>query len=60
NIKDASIINDKTLKGLGAMGVVRLGSDSMQVVLGPLAEIVAGEMKKVGAGEDLSSVQLPH
>ncbi|MGL5334806.1 MAG: N-acetylglucosamine-specific PTS transporter subunit IIBC [Enterovibrio sp.] len=60
NVKDASIINDKTLKGLGAMGVVRLGSDSMQVVLGPLAEIIAGEMKKVRVGEDLSSVQLPN
>lgn len=45
-LKDSSLANEKTLKALGAMGVVKLGSNNLQVILGPLAEIVAGEMKK--------------
>lgn len=58
-LKDSSLANEKTLKALGAMGVVKLGSNNLQVILGPLAEIVAGEMKKIPASEDLSSVKLP-
>ena len=59
SVNDMSIINEKTLKDLGAMGVVKLGSNNLQVILGPLAEIVAGEMKKVSKDEDLSGVELP-
>ncbi|HDU8600066.1 TPA: PTS transporter subunit EIIBC [Vibrio alginolyticus] len=59
SVKDMSVINEKTLKDLGAMGVVKLGTNNLQVILGPLAEIVAGEMKNVSKDEDLSSVQLP-
>lgn len=58
-IKDGTIVDEKTLKALGAMGVVKLGSNNLQVILGPQAEIVAGEMKKVGSTEDLSAIQLP-
>ncbi|GAL05469.1 N-acetylglucosamine-specific PTS transporter subunit IIBC [Photobacterium aphoticum] len=58
-LKDSSLADEKTLKALGAMGVVKLGSNNLQVILGPLAEIVAGEMKKVSPSEDLSSVKLP-
>ncbi len=58
-LKDSSLANEKTLKALGAMGVVKLGSNNLQVILGPLAETVAGEMKKIPASEDLSSVKLP-
>jgi len=58
-LKDSSLANEKTLKALGAMGVVKLGSNNLQVILGPLAEIVAGEMKKIPVSEDLSSVKLP-
>ena len=59
SVKDMSVINEKTLKDLGAMGVVKLGTNNLQVILGPLAEIVAGEMKNVSKDEDLSGVQLP-
>ncbi|MBS9817469.1 N-acetylglucosamine-specific PTS transporter subunit IIBC [Vibrio alginolyticus] len=59
SVKDMSVINEKTLKDLGAMGVVKLGTNNLQVILGPLAEIVAGEMKNVSKDEDLSDVQLP-
>lgn len=58
-LKDTSVISEKQLKGLGAMGVVKLGSNNVQVILGPLAEIVAGEMKKIPASEDLTAVALP-
>ncbi|ELR67321.1 PTS system, N-acetylglucosamine-specific IIA component [Photobacterium marinum] len=58
-LKDSSLADEKTLKALGAMGVVKLGSNNLQVILGPLAEIVAGEMKKIPVSEDLSSVKLP-
>lgn len=59
SVNDMSIIDEKTLKALGAMGMVKLGTNNLQVILGPLAEIVAGEMKSINANEDLSSVKLP-
>ncbi|MFO6422238.1 N-acetylglucosamine-specific PTS transporter subunit IIBC [Motilimonas sp. KMU-193] len=46
-LKDRSVIDEATLKGLGAMGVVKLGDNNLQVILGPQAEIVAGEMKAI-------------
>ncbi|MFA0084326.1 N-acetylglucosamine-specific PTS transporter subunit IIBC [Vibrio sp. 10N.261.51.F12] len=58
-MKDRSIVDEKVLKKLGAKGVVKLGENNLQVILGPLAEIVAGEMKAIGAGEDLTEVKLP-
>lgn len=45
-VNDMSQIEESTLKALGAMGVIKLGTNNLQVILGPLAEIVAGEMKK--------------
>ncbi|MCG3722451.1 PTS glucose transporter subunit IIBC [Vibrio cincinnatiensis] len=46
-VNDMSIIDEKALKDLGAMGVVKLGSNNLQVILGPLAEIIAGQMKNI-------------
>lgn len=46
-INDMSLVNEKQIKALGAMGVVKLGTNNLQVILGPLAEIIAGEMKKM-------------
>ncbi len=43
------IIDEGKLKELGAMGVVKLGNNNLQVILGPLAEIIAGEMKNQSA-----------
>lgn len=60
SVNDMSVIDEKQLKALGAMGVVKLGTNNLQVILGPLAEIVAGEMKSISANEDLSAVQLPN
>lgn len=58
-LKDRSLADEAVLKKLGAKGVVKLGENNLQVILGPLAEIVAGEMKSIGASEDLSDVKLP-
>ena len=44
-LKDRSIVDGRKLKALGAAGVVKLGEQNLQVILGPLAEIIAGEMK---------------
>ncbi|WP_108650475.1 N-acetylglucosamine-specific PTS transporter subunit IIBC [Dongshaea marina] len=46
-VKDKSIIDDAALKALGAKGVVHLGEKNMQVILGPLADPIATEMKKM-------------
>ncbi|MFD2180120.1 N-acetylglucosamine-specific PTS transporter subunit IIBC [Veronia pacifica] len=59
SLNDASVVDERVLKALGAKGVVKLGENNLQVILGPLAEIVAGEMKNIGTGEDLTEVKLP-
>ncbi len=48
-LKDRSLANEAELKKLGAKGVVKLGDNNLQVILGPLAEIIAGEMKNIPA-----------
>lgn len=47
NVIDSSIIKDSDLKKLGAAGVMRLNKNSIQVVVGTQAELIADEMKKV-------------
>ncbi|PJE78363.1 PTS system N-acetylglucosamine-specific EIICBA component [invertebrate metagenome] len=44
-LNSRELIDEAGLKGIGAKGVVRLGSNNLQVILGPLAEIIAGEIK---------------
>ena len=44
-IVDRTIINDAKLKQLGAKGVVNVGSNNLQVIIGPQAEIIANQMK---------------
>ena len=58
-LKDRTVADEEQLKKLGAKGVVKLGENNLQIILGPLAEIVAGEMKNVPASDDLSDVKLP-
>ena len=58
-LKDRSQVNERALKALGAAGVIKLGEQNLQVILGPLAEIMATEMKQVPASEDLGAVSLP-
>lgn len=44
-IKSQALINEAALKSLGALGVVRLGDQGLQVVLGPIADQVAGDIR---------------
>lgn len=46
-VKDPAAVDEGALKALGAAGVVKVGAHGLQVVLGPLAEIVAAEMKQI-------------
>ncbi len=49
-IADQAAIDEPRLKALGAKGLVRPSANSLQVVLGPLADQVAGEIRDaVGA-----------
>ncbi|WP_022940953.1 N-acetylglucosamine-specific PTS transporter subunit IIBC [Psychromonas hadalis] len=44
-LKDRSIVSEAELKALGAMGVVKLGENNLQVIIGPQAESIANRMK---------------
>lgn len=44
-LANPALADEARLKALGAAGVIRLGEGNLQVVLGPKAEIIAGEMK---------------
>ncbi|WP_260259096.1 N-acetylglucosamine-specific PTS transporter subunit IIBC [Vibrio intestinalis] len=59
SLKDVSIADEATLKALGAMGVVKIGENNLQVIVGTQAEQIAHEMKQIPASEDLTGVALP-
>ena len=44
-LADPALADDAALKRLGARGVLRPGGKAMQVILGPIADTVAGEMR---------------
>ncbi|MFM2483938.1 N-acetylglucosamine-specific PTS transporter subunit IIBC [Celerinatantimonas yamalensis] len=44
---DRSKVDEAALKLLGAKGVVKLGDQNLQVVIGPQAEIIADELKSL-------------
>jgi PTS system N-acetylglucosamine-specific IIC component len=44
-VVDPSAIDEARLRALGAMGIVRPAPDRLQVVLGPIADMVAAEMQ---------------
>lgn len=45
-VRNPSLINDEELKAAGAGGVMRMGKDAIQVIIGPQAETLADEMNK--------------
>src|SRR5215213_8314369 len=49
---DAFAIDEPALRALGARGIVRPGGNALQVVLGPIADQVAGELR--AAASDVS------
>lgn len=42
---DRDRVSDEALKALGAKGVIRPGTDSLQVIIGPMAETLAEEIR---------------
>lgn len=44
-LADRNLVDEAGLKAMGAKGVVKLGDKNLQVILGPQAEIIAGEIK---------------
>ena len=44
-MRDPTAIDEARLKALGARGVMRPGGNALQVVLGPIADQVAGEIR---------------
>jgi PTS system N-acetylglucosamine-specific IIC component len=49
-VADQSKVDEAALKALGARGVIRPSEKALQIVLGPIADQVAGDMRKVVAG----------
>ncbi len=47
NVKDATVVNDAYAKRLGASGVIRLNKQSVQVIVGTRAELIANAMRDV-------------
>lgn len=47
NVKDSALVNDAYAKRLGASGVIRLNKQSVQVIVGTRAELVASAMRDV-------------
>ncbi|HEY6661317.1 MAG TPA: N-acetylglucosamine-specific PTS transporter subunit IIBC [Sphingomicrobium sp.] len=45
NLADPAAIDEPALRALGARGIVRPGGDALQVVLGPIADQVAEEIR---------------
>lgn len=46
SLKDSSIVDEKTLKKLGASGVMKMGKNNVQVVVGTIADILSSRIKK--------------
>jgi PTS system N-acetylglucosamine-specific IIC component len=46
SIGDAGCVDDSALRKLGARGIVRLSAESLQVVVGPIADQLAGAMRQ--------------
>lgn len=59
NVKDSSLVNDALAKRLGASGVIRLNKQSVQVIVGTRAEIIAGAMRNVLTGGAIAASAMP-
>jgi PTS system N-acetylglucosamine-specific IIC component len=46
-VADQSLVSEPALRALGAVGVIRPSAEDLQVVLGPIADAVAMEMRAV-------------
>ncbi|MGF1697810.1 N-acetylglucosamine-specific PTS transporter subunit IIBC [Vibrio lamellibrachiae] len=58
-LKDISVADEKALKAIGAMGVVKIGGNNLQVIIGTEAEEIAHAMKQIPASQDLTGLSTP-
>ncbi|MDX7988939.1 PTS N-acetyl glucosamine transporter subunit IIABC [Xenorhabdus sp. 12] len=47
SVKDSGVVNERLVKSLGASGVIRLNKQSVQIIVGTRAELIASAMKDV-------------
>jgi len=57
NVANQQAIDEAQLRKLGARGVVRPGADTLQVVVGPIADQLAGDIRKAMASGDPAEPQ---
>jgi N-acetylglucosamine PTS system EIICBA or EIICB component len=57
SIADGALVDETALRGLGARGVVKPTANSVQVILGPPAELVADELRAALAGGPPGAVE---
>ena len=55
-VVDQALVDEPALKALGAMGVIRPSDRAVQVIVGPIADQVAEEIRAAGAGAPMASV----
>ncbi|MGW1444565.1 N-acetylglucosamine-specific PTS transporter subunit IIBC [Serratia rhizosphaerae] len=59
NVKDSALVNDALAKRLGASGVIRLNKQSVQVIVGTQAELIASAMRGVVAAGPVAAASVP-
>jgi len=59
NVKDSALVNDAVAKRLGASGVIRLNKQSVQVIVGTRAELIASAMRNVMAAGPVPAAAAP-
>nr|WP_282437363.1 N-acetylglucosamine-specific PTS transporter subunit IIBC [Vibrio amylolyticus] len=59
SLHDISLADEKALKAIGAMGVVKIGGNNLQVIVGTEAEEIAHAMKQFPANADEPKVTIP-
>lgn len=59
NVKDSTLVNDALAKRLGASGVIRLNKQSVQVIVGTRAELIASAMRNVIAAGPVAAAAAP-
>ena len=58
-VADQTAIDDAALSALGARGIIRPSANAAQVVLGPVADLVAEEIRAVLVGEGGAAIAPP-
>ncbi len=58
-VADQSLVDEAALKALGAMGVIRPSDRAVQVIVGPIADQVAEEIRGADAGAPMATVAAP-